>query len=326
MMPCTLIGYWYLRYVSALFVSRFVSNFGRGPFASDGHGHHFAGLDVRCIEFLTKRWWSKEAIPKKHLWLMWHHLSHHLLQGRWRRIFRIFFLKMALFQGLGWWDMIVHPDLSEFGWRKPHMHLDNPSPVASLQVPSFSVRIPYIFLHLSTLPSFMVLCECLKLFWGETSQQKNFTVTSLPSPNNKKGWVWERSKNMLESPLYMDVSKNRGGPPKSSHLFIGFGTMIFNHPFWGVEKKTLFLVQHPYHSISITGSLLVSKKLRIWNRWSSPIFPKVASPYVVSTSRWGSPGWGRRATMLVWGVGETMLVDGLMVPKKGSNFLGTHVI
>ena len=37
---------------------------------------------------------------------------------------------------------------------------------------------------------------------------------------------------------YMGVSKNRGGfyPPKSSHLFIGFGTILFTIHFGGVKS------------------------------------------------------------------------------------------
>ena len=33
--------------------------------------------------------------------------------------------------------------------------------------------------------------------------------------------------------IYMGVSKNRGGPPKSS-IFIGFS--LINHPFWGTTS------------------------------------------------------------------------------------------
>ena len=45
---------------------------------------------------------------------------------------------------------------------------------------------------------------------------------------------------------YMEVSKNRGGPPKSS-ILIGFGTIIFTIHFGG--KIPLFWVQHPYVTI-----------------------------------------------------------------------------
>ena len=51
-----------------------------------------------------------------------------------------------------------------------------------------------------------------------------------------------------DNPIYMGVSKNRGGPPKSS-ILIGFS--IINHPFWGVLP--LFLGQHPYNSCQLIG-------------------------------------------------------------------------
>ena len=44
-------------------------------------------------------------------------------------------------------------------------------------------------------------------------------IGSTPHP----GFQWKMN-------VYMGVSKNRGGPPKSS-ILIGFS--IINHPFWG---------------------------------------------------------------------------------------------
>ena len=50
---------------------------------------------------------------------------------------------------------------------------------------------------------------------GETVDLR--LVTLLPRDENLRNYI-------------MDVSKNRGGPPKSS-ILIGFS--LINHPFWG---------------------------------------------------------------------------------------------
>ena len=51
------------------------------------------------------------------------------------------------------------------------------------------------------------------------------------------------------APLYMCVNPKIGvgpNPPKASHLFIGFGTIIIinHHPFWGVKSPYFWVDTH----------------------------------------------------------------------------------
>ena len=73
------------------------------------------------------------------------------------------------------------------------------------------------------------------------------------------------SPSCSASCLYMGVSKNRGGPPKS---FILIGFSIINHPFWG--PTPIFGNIHINHSISNhfkEGYWDVLLLLSKWMKW-----------------------------------------------------------
>ena len=210
--------------------------------------------------------------------------------------------------------MIVQPDLSEFGSRNhtisrlqkegPHIHSDNPSSVAILQVNTFSVR-----LHLYIYSTILHGPLCLKLFWGETSQHK-------PSPKihppRKNGMNNQQSTNYIK--LWENKpSKKKHHPSNLNHQF---GVCVC---FTGGKFRLAPLGSWCFFT------------LRIWKRWNSPMFPKVAFPYVVSTSRLGMPkggglkdgAWGRVGCVVH--VGCWLMVDGWWLgSKKGQFFLETR--
>ena len=87
-------------------------------------------------------------------------------------------------------------------------------------------------------------------------------VTFVLSPSITSTYVIHPSIHHL-SPSKMDgkfakwVFPKIMVPPKSSHLFIGFGTMKFiNHPFWGKKcyPPIFWLVQHPKSNHQLDGS------------------------------------------------------------------------
>lgn len=226
-------------------------------------------------------------------------------KGRLRRRFRSQnpSLKQAENPGTGWWDVIVQPDLSEFGARNhtisrlqkegPHIHSDNPSSVAILQVNTFSVR-----LHLYIYSTILHGPLCLKLL-GLKLLNINLHPKSLPQL--KMGWTTSNP------PTIYDLWEIN--PKKKKNI----------HPTWITHWCVRVL---PGETFLRMGKLIP----RIWKRLSSPMFPKVAFPYVVSTSRLGCPRGGLKDA---WGLGRLgvwfMLVVGwwLMVGfQKGSVFFG----
>ena len=108
---------------------------------------------------------------------------------------------------------------------------------------------------------------------------------------------------MLESPMYMGVSKNRGGPPQ----IIPFVHRVWNHDFQpsilGVEKKPIFLVQHPYLSPFHRVPSCFEKTQDLKQVELSDIPKGRLSLRCFYESVGVHAGWGRRATMLGVGCG-----------------------
>lgn len=242
------------------------------------------------VEFLTKNFtqWSRQVPwePSK---------------GRLRRRSRSQnpSLKQAENPGTGWWDVIVQPDLSEFGSRNrtisrlqkegPHIHSDNPSSVAILQVPTFSVR-----LHLYIYPTILHDPLCPKLFWGETSQHK-------PSPKihppTKNGMNNQQSNNLHQ----LSMGKKRRKKKHPSNL---------NHPLVCVcvcFTGETFALGSWYQGSERGGTLRCSQR----------------SPFLTLFLRVGG-GCPRARLKDAWGLGRLggscwLLVDG-WVPKRVSFF------
>lgn len=136
--------------------------------------------------------------------------------------------------------MIVQPDLSEFGSRNrtisrlqkegPHIHSDNPSSVAILQVPTFSVR-----LHLYIYPTILHDPLCPKLFWGETSQHK-------PSPKihppTKNGMNNQQSNNLHQLSMGKKRRKKKH-PSNLNHPLVCVCVLPGKRLRWEVDTKDL---------------------------------------------------------------------------------------
>lgn len=149
-------------------------------------------------------------------------------------------------------------------------------------------------LHLLYHPSWSSLSQT---FGVETSQHK--PSPQIPPPT-KNGMNNQQSTNYL-----WEINPNK----KNKNI----------HPTWITHWCVRVL---PGETFLRMGKLIP----RIWKRLSSPMFPKVAFPYVVSTSRLGCPRGGLKDA---WGLGRLgvwfMLVVGwwLMVGfQKGSVFFG----
>ena len=149
-------------------------------------------------------------------------------------------------------------------------------------------------LHLLYHPSWSSVSQT---FGVETSQHK--PSPQIPPPT-KNGMNNQQSTNYL-----WEIN------PKKKNI----------HPTWITHWCVRVL---PGETFLRMGKLIP----RIWKRLSSPMFPKVAFPYVVSTSRLGCPKGGLKDA---WGLGRLgvwfMLVVGwwLMVGfQKGSVFLETR--
>ena len=89
---------------------------------------------------------------------------------------------------------------------------------------------------------------------------------------------------------------------------------------WMIWGFSPLFWKHPYHS---TGSLLVSKKTQDLKQVELSDIPKGRLSLRCFYESVGDAHLEKGNA--AWGVGEMMLVDGLMVPKERFQFLGTHV-